>query len=115
MSYEIGDDVFSLTEIEHCVVRGGSLSKYRGITRQLSKRTSPAPAPNDPHYAYALYHADRRGNFLLNSTSVSHPNSIYLLTPSTLDMQLELATLEVITHDIIIDYMKKVRSVTAGF
>jgi hypothetical protein len=48
VSYEIGADVFSLTEIEYCVIRG-RLARPRSVPRHL-----PSPPPlEDDHYRYA--------------------------------------------------------------
>ncbi len=55
VSYEIGGDVFSLCEIEHCVLRG-KMSKPRTLPRHYP---SP-PAYEDDHYRYALQGVDFR-------------------------------------------------------
>jgi hypothetical protein len=49
VSYEIGSDVFSLNELEHCVLRG-KLSRPRAQPRNFPS----VPPTDDNHYQYAL-------------------------------------------------------------
>jgi hypothetical protein len=82
VSYEIGDDVFSLKEIEYCVIRGGCLaqrlamgaftpqhskgslaqaqarSQYHNRLCGLSRWSATPPPPSDSHYAYACNLSD---------------------------------------------------------
>lgn len=51
MSYEVGGDVFSLQELEHCVLRG---RLPRPSLKDLPKRFAPLPPEGDDHYAYSL-------------------------------------------------------------
>jgi hypothetical protein len=106
--YEIGDDVFSLAEIEHCVIRGGSLSRYeQKKIKAISRHAAQPPSESDSHYAYALGISDKRAHFLLNSGSISHPHTIYLLTSNTFDMQLDKATHSMIINGMRIDLYRR--------
>lgn len=51
VSYEVGGDVFSLQELEHCVLRG---RLPRPSLKDLPKRFAPLPPEGDDHYAYSL-------------------------------------------------------------
>lgn len=98
VSYEIGDNVFSLMELEQCVIRGilcrpNYSNKSEGIA---------IPA-NDEHFAYACKNSDPRVNFLLCSGSPSYPPIIYTLTPSNYKLQLDLACKNVFLHSFSID------------
>lgn len=56
VSYEIGGDVFSLQELEHCVLRG---KLPRPAIKDLPKRFLPLPPEDDDHYMYTLTKASR--------------------------------------------------------
>lgn len=51
VSYEVGGDVFSLQELEHCVLRG---RLQRPSLKDLPKRFAPLPPEGDDHYVYSL-------------------------------------------------------------
>ena len=87
-SYEIGNDVFSLAELEQCVLRGALSS---------CKKTCPTGssiAANDDHYKYALGNIDPRINFFINTGSVCNPRSIYVLRASKYNDTLDAAARE---------------------
>jgi len=97
-SYEIGGDVFSLAELEQCVIRG-ILSR----PRLQSKHEAPLIVASDDHYNYGLGAADQRVHFIINNGSVSHPNGIFLLTPENFKAQLNKATEICLDHSITVD------------
>ena len=97
-SYEIGGDVFSLAELEQCVIRG-VLSR----PRLQSKHDPPLIVASDDHYNYALGASDQRVHFIINNGSVSHPNGIFLLTPENFKAQLNKATEICLDHSITVD------------
>jgi len=101
-SYEIGDDVFSLAELEYCAIRGKS--KIQSLPRQWP----PAPPPLDEHFRYALLATDYRINFLLNNGSLTNPSKIRLVDPVNLDEQLNEATTEYLQDSIKGDVRKRV-------
>ncbi len=87
-SYEIGNDVFSLAELEQCVLRGALSS---------CKKTCPTGssiAASDDHYKYALGNVDPRINFFINTGSVCNPRSIYVLKASKYNDILDAAVRE---------------------
>jgi len=51
VSYEVGGDVFSLQELEHCVLRG---RLPRPSLKDFPKRFAPMPPEADDHYFYSL-------------------------------------------------------------
>ena len=81
--YEIGGDVFSLAELEACVIRGN-----------LPKPYYPKPPYVQPHrssaayFVYALDYLDPRVMFVLNRGIMSHPQEIEVLRPEQLEEQL---------------------------
>ena len=106
--YEIGDDVFSLAEIEHCVVRGGSLSSYdQKKIKSISRHAAQPPPESDSHYAYSLGISDKRAHFLLNNGSISHPHTIFLLTSDNFEVQLDKATHAMIVTGMRIDLFRR--------
>ena len=105
-SYEIGEDVFSLCEIEQCVLRGLLCRpKYSAISD--SRNIRPTVAADDDHFRYALPKADFRVNFLLTNGTVSYPNKIYLLTPASLERKLDQAAREMLGAAFRFDPAKK--------
>ena len=99
VSYCVGDDVFSLAELEQCVLRG-KLSRPK-----VTSRHDPAVLSlGDSHFHYALEKADCRINFLINSGSVSNPDWIYMLMPWNLEAQLAAASRNTLVHSISIDF-----------
>jgi hypothetical protein len=102
VSYEIGGDVFSLAELEYCVV-GGKLEMPASIPRGWC-----APPPSgDDHYVYALQMVDRRVRLSLNSSSLSNSSVIYMFRPETMQATLESASLRLINTTIRIDLKKR--------
>ena len=154
VSYSIGDDVFSLAELEQCVLRGRlsrprvtsrheptvlslsdshfayALDKVSGrvcgrLVRLLSGCASAVPClprrgrlfcervsllirppalPPPPPHTHSHSQVDCRVNFMLNSGSVSNPESIYLLTPRNLEQQLNTASQATLTHSMSVDF-----------
>ena len=98
ISYQVGDDVFSLAELEQCVLRG-KLCRPNLFT-QYDALAVPI---TDAHFAYTLTHVDRRLDLLLTTGSVSNPPFVYLLCPSTLEARLDRASLETLIHSASVD------------
>lgn len=96
--YEIGGEVFSLAEIEQCVLRG-KLSKPKPMTKQDPILVSGS----EDHSSYALSGIDLRINFLLNSGSASNTPYIYMLTPLTLERQLMNASETTLKYTVSVD------------
>jgi hypothetical protein len=100
--YEIGGDVFSLAEIQSCIIRG-----------QLSRPVVPkAPyvetsKQSRSYRYYALGYTTPRVNFVLNSGHAFSPKEVPILDPETLESQLNTVTAEFIRRNIRVDSSKK--------
>jgi len=103
-SYEVGEEVFSLVELEYCVIRGRRRPQY------VPRRWPSPPNPNDEHYRYALVATDTRMNFLLNNGSQSNPTTIRLVSPESLDSQLNAAISEFVEKGVKGDAKRRVIS-----
>ncbi|CAM9361839.1 unnamed protein product, partial [Phaeothamnion confervicola] len=104
LCYEVGAEVFSAAEVEACVLRG-RLS--RPAARALPKHLPPPPPEGYEHYRFALTRADARINFVLNCGSQSCPPSVYLLTPSWVEEQINRACGDFCAHTIKVDPKRK--------
>ncbi|CAM9706938.1 unnamed protein product [Choristocarpus tenellus] len=71
LCYEVGGDVLSLAELEHCVLR----SKMSSPNQFISRLVIPTS-----EYSFALRRPDRRVNFALNCGSSSCPPGIAIYT-----------------------------------
>ena len=103
VSYEIGGDVFSLAELEHCVV-SGKLNRPTSMPRNCSA----PPPPTDDHYAYAIHLADRRTRCIMNSCSVSNPPVIYVMRPENLYVHLNEASIGLFEYCFSADMKKRI-------
>ena len=83
VSYEVGGDIFSLTELEHCILR----AKMTAPSAFLSRFLLPSST-----YNMALTKSDFRINFALNCGSLSNPTHTFVYCPEDLDDQLNKAT-----------------------
>mmetsp|Transcript_1402 Transcript_1402/g.2909 ORF Transcript_1402/g.2909 Transcript_1402/m.2909 type:complete len:1285 (-) Transcript_1402:132-3986(-) len=96
--YEVGDDVFSLSDIESYVIRG-----------KLSRPTySKAPFVSGikPHPSNGLSAADYRVNFVLNHGFAINPSTVPVLISSSLDAQLNHAS-AIFLDQVSVDYKKR--------
>lgn len=81
--YEIGGDVFSLAELQCCVIRG-----------KMSKPVAPkppyieAPKKSNAYRFYALGFTDCRVHFVLNTGDTACPAAVPVLSPARVDEQL---------------------------
>jgi hypothetical protein len=83
MAYQVDDDIFSLAELEHCIIR----AKMSYPSQFLSRFVLPKS-----RYTMALTRADYRINFALNSGSLSNPPEIIIYRPDKLQEQLDQAS-----------------------
>lgn len=81
VSYQCCDDIFSIAELEHCIIR----------TNPPSHFTTKFAIPKSS-YTFALQRSDFRINFALNCGSLSNPESVLVYNPNDLDHQLDSAT-----------------------
>ncbi|GAX11977.1 hypothetical protein FisN_8Lh072 [Fistulifera solaris] len=83
VAYQVGDDVFSLTELEHCIIRANMAAPSQFLSRFA--------IPKSDYGRLALKVKDWRINFALNCGSLSNPESIILFNDKNLDGQLDAA------------------------
>jgi hypothetical protein len=83
VAYQVGDDIFSLTELEHCIIRANM-----AVPSQFLSRFA---IPKSDYGRLALKVKDWRINFALNCGSLSNPESIILFNDKDLDGQLNAA------------------------
>lgn len=84
VAYQVGDDIFSLTELEHCIIR----SKMAAPSQFLSRFA----IPKSNYGRTALTKNDFRINFALNCGSLSNPERIIIFNENDLDDQLNSAS-----------------------
>lgn len=101
--YEIGGDVFSLAELNNCVIRGN-----------LSRAVSPkppyidAPRKSNAYRFYALERVDSRINLVLNTGDSSCPQAVVVLTPDKLQDQLDAISSHFVQSQLSVDVSKRV-------
>jgi len=81
-SYQCSDDVFSLAELEHCVIRKSMSSPSQVF---LSKFTIPTKST----YNFGLTKGDVRLNFALNCGSTSNPKYVPVFKVESLNEELD--------------------------
>ncbi|KAL7498709.1 hypothetical protein ACHAWT_008068 [Skeletonema menzelii] len=99
--YEIGNDVFSLSELESLVIRGK--------TRRPSRNSLPFVAPprkSRTYIAYALDATDYRINFVLNNGDTHYPLHVPVLAEKTMDDQIDAACQHFLLNQVEIDTQK---------
>lgn len=89
LAYEVGDDLFSISELEHCIIR----SKMAHPAQFMSRFVIPKSG-----YRMALQNADFRINFALNPGSTSSPSTVLVYSPETVDEQLNKAASMYLEH-----------------
>jgi len=83
IAYQVSDEIFSLTELEHCIIRGGMSRPSKFLARLLFIPNSSYPPQ------IALTRSDYRINFALNCGSITSPEGVPIYRADTLDMQLD--------------------------
>jgi hypothetical protein len=84
IAYQCSDDIFSLAELEHNIIRAEMSYPSQFLSRFLLPKS---------HYLFALTHGDFRINFALNPGSLSMPSSsVPLYKPDTVNEQLDNVT-----------------------
>ena len=84
VAYEVGDELVSLAELEHCIIRAEMAHPAIFLSWFVIPKTS--------YRRLALRTHDFRINFALNSGSISSPSQVILYTPENLEEQLDAAT-----------------------
>jgi hypothetical protein len=101
--YEIGGDVFSLAELNGCVIRGN-------LSRPIAPKGPyvDVPKKSNAYRFYALDRVDTRFNFVLNTGDSSCPQMIPVLTPDRLQSQLDAAAALFVQSQLTVDVSKRV-------
>ena len=97
ISYEVGDDIFSLAELEHNIIRANMSSPAGFISKFV--------LPKSIYMKHALKKGDLRINFALNCGSISSPEKIQIFSAENLDSQLDIAAR---------DYLKAAKVSSSG-
>mmetsp|Transcript_10318 Transcript_10318/g.29006 ORF Transcript_10318/g.29006 Transcript_10318/m.29006 type:complete len:1103 (+) Transcript_10318:44-3352(+) len=82
VAYEIGDDMCTLSELEHNIIRAPMNSPSQFASRFVLPKSV---------YKHALKKADCRINFALNCGSISNPEYVQVFTAENLDYELDIA------------------------
>jgi hypothetical protein len=104
-AYRVGGERFSLTDIEHGVLRANSGAPYL---------PGPHFSNEDPRMATVLQPLDPRIHFALNCASLSCP-PIDVYGPDQIDQQLDLATRNFINTDTVLDINEQQLSISQIF
>ena len=80
IAYQCSDDIFSLTELEHNIVRASMNYPSQFVSRFVLPKSQ---------FSFALTKADYRINFALNCGSLSSPADVPVYSAATLDQQLD--------------------------
>jgi hypothetical protein len=84
IAYQCSDDIFSLAELEHNIIRAEMSYPSQFLSRFILPKS---------HYLFALTRGDFRINFALNPGSLSMPSSsVPLYNAETIDRQLDNVT-----------------------
>jgi hypothetical protein len=82
VAYQCSDDIFSLTELEHCILRAAMNYPSQFVSKFVLPKSQ---------FCFALSHQDYRINFALNCGSESNPKVVPIYRVTTLDTQLDRA------------------------
>jgi hypothetical protein len=83
VAYQVADDIFSLSELEHCIIRAPMTSPTQFLSRFVIPKSS---------YSFALTRPDYRYNFAMNCGAMSNPETIQIYSADRLHDQLDTAT-----------------------
>ena len=83
IAYEVSDDIFSLVELEHCILRSNMSHPSQFMSRFVIPRSQ---------YDFSLETQDFRINFALNCGALSNPSAVLVYSVEKLDDQLQLAS-----------------------
>ena len=102
VSYEVGPHVFSLAEIEHCVLR----SQMHAPRLPYASLLLPSFSTGDLRKVYVLHSSDFRINLALNWTSKSCMDSIIVFHPDNVNKQMNDACRHLIHERVQVDLQK---------
>jgi hypothetical protein len=128
LSYQCSDDIFSISELEHCVIRAAMApvtactpiinpGPPAMVSPWLLKATGPVPATVNPvflnfripisKFCFALTKRDYRINFAINCGSPANPSSIPIYKVEMLDEQLDEAAYSYLHSNVTIKQRNK--------
>jgi len=82
VAYQCSDDIFSIAELEHCIIRNNMNAPSHFISKFFIPKST---------YSFPLKKIDYRLNFAMNCGSKSLPQHIIIFKRSTLNEQLDFA------------------------
>lgn len=83
ISYQCSDDIFSLAELEHCIIRASMSFPTQFLSRFVLPKST---------YDFALKKSEPRITFALNCGSRSNPKCVPVFLPTSLNQQLDDTT-----------------------
>ena len=98
MCYQCADDIFSIKELEHCIIRAEGVSPSNFASKFILPKHT---------YEFALKEKDYRFNFALNCGSVSIPNAVPIYDEESIDEQLDLASRRFLEETVVIEKSEK--------
>jgi hypothetical protein len=101
--YDIGGDVFSLAELQCCVIRG-NMSK----TSSAKSPYVEIPKKSSAFRYYALGYTTPRVHFVLNTGDLACPKDVMVLQAEDLEEQLNIASLDFVRNNVKVDATKRV-------
>ena len=107
LSYAVGDEVFCLSELEHCILRSGM--NFPSLL--LSKLVIPKTRYSS---RYQLSVCDYRINFAMNCGSLSNPPAVPIYNPLTLDAQLTRASVYYLIESVEVNFKARTDSSDRG-
>ena len=81
-SYQCSDDIFSIAELEHCIIRHNMSPPSHFFSKWVIPKSI---------YPFALTTSDFRLNFAMNCGSRSHPRKVQIFERAKMDRQLDKA------------------------
>lgn len=100
--YEVGGDVFSLAELYCCVIRGS-------MCRSQSTRTPymDIAKRSDAYRSYGLPYRCAAVNLLLHTGEITYPETVPILNPIELEIQLDRQAIEFLQRNVTVDEQRK--------
>jgi len=103
ISYQCADDIFSLAELEHCIIRSPLSRPCKAFSKFV--------IPGTTYSELELHNPDFRINFALNCGSLSNPPSVFVYTENELDLQLD-AAVQMYLSQVVVSKGKTSTSIT---
>jgi Protein of unknown function, DUF547 len=96
-AYEVDDDIFSLAELEHGIIRSQMSHPANFISRFVIPKSN---------YRFGIARSDLRLNFALNCGSLSNPTTIPIYSAEKLEEQLDNAS-RLYLSDVVVKVTKR--------